>query len=125
MSKYHVLTCSDKDHEIRVAFHIPIPDVVNESNVSFRTALKQHLGTPGTQVPWLAASFAAEVTQIANGEIYEHVESVPVKATLSVAQKVALLDARYAYHANLSEPGSVINQIRQTLKYWGYNGNPA
>jgi hypothetical protein len=125
MSKYHVLLCSDKDHEIKVAFHIPIPATNNDSSVSFRTALKQYLGTPTSQVPWLAASYAEEVASIGNGEVYEHVESVPVTATISVAQKVAVLDARYAYHVNLSEPGSVINQIRQTLKYWGYNGNPA
>ena len=122
MSKYHVLSCSDKDHEIRVAFHIPIPNVNNDSSVNFRTALKQYLGTPTSQVPWLAAE---EITPITNGEIYEYVESVPVTATISVAAKVAVLDARYAFHVNLSEPESTISRLKQILKYWGYNGDPA
>ena len=116
MSNYHILQVSEKDHEITVAFHVPIPNTDNEIGVNARTALKQYKPVTESQVPWLADDFASELASIQNGEVYEHVTTIPVTATLSNAQKLAFIDSKYNDIKN-----AVLANLNIILKYWGYN----
>jgi hypothetical protein len=115
MSSYHVLTCSEKDHESTVAFHFAVPDSNNSAGVNWRTALKAYRPSPGSAVPNLEADFAVEYAAIQNGEVYEHVEAIPVTATWSNDDKIAALSAAYT-----SLSATTLARLAAILKYWGY-----
>jgi hypothetical protein len=116
MSNYHILSCTEKDHEIKVAFHIAIPDTNNAAGVSWRTALSQWRPSPESSVPWLEADYPDEYASMQTGEIFEHLETVPVNADLSNSAKLAIIDSKYtALSSEIKE------KLQKILKYWGYN----
>jgi hypothetical protein len=111
MSNYHVLDMTTKEHEVQVIFHIPIPDENNNANINLRTALTQYKSQKSSQVPWIGA---AELTDMENGLLYEHRETIMFDANLSLAQKRTIIDNRYTVLAT-----SIVSQIRSRLKFWG------
>ncbi len=110
MSNYHVLETSEKEHSSKVVFHITVPDENNGVGVNLRIALSQY-HIEGTEVPWLDQ---AEITQINNGEIYEHVQKVYYDAELTVSEKRSLIDNKYN-----SLVANIPDKIRAILRFWG------
>jgi hypothetical protein len=113
MSNYHALESTVKQHEVRVAFHIVVPDQDNSVGVNLRTAAKQYFAQT-SQVPWLQVSNETEYVAIQNGEIYERVETVEFDADLTVLQKRAILDDRYSALAT-----SIGIALPKILQWWG------
>jgi len=118
MSDYHILRASNNDQKIHAVFHIPIPDIDNQVNVSYRTALTQAEPFTESAVPWDLD--AAEVTKLTAGELYERVDVVnmDVDSNLTNAQKLAAVVAKYSDLVS-----RVQGQIQARLKYWGKEGN--
>ena len=110
MSNYHVLEVNDKQDRARVAFHISVPDESNAQSVALKDCIKQHL-SPVVDIPWL---IDPELTQIQNGEVYEHIETVEFDANLTALQKRGEIDARYTV-LNSNIP----NIIRNRYEFWG------
>jgi hypothetical protein len=113
MSNYHVLTTNAPDSEIRVAFHLAIPDTTNSAGVNYRTALLQSgmaSGTPDSAVPWLTT----EQADLDSGALYELVETVQVDGSLTKAAKRDIVDARYTALA-----AKVPGKIQAELDWWG------
>ena len=116
MSNYHILNSSEKDHEVNVVFHIPVPNENNAVGVNLRAALTQHKPFTESAVPWLAATNPDEVTSLTNGEIYEHSQLVEYDAKMTDVQKRSRIDEKYSALGVI-----VVNRIRSILKYWGLN----
>lgn len=114
MSNYHILESNEKDNQVRIVFHIPVPDENNIADVSLRTALSQWRLNPGSAVPWQQSGTEFEAIQ--NGEIYEYVISQRYKPDLTNAQKQTAIDNKYN---NLKT--KIANRLRKILKYWGIN----
>ena len=117
MSKFHVMQCSAKDHELTAAFHFPIANINNDVDYSLRTAIVEYL-SPETAVPWLEDP---EKAQIAAGEVLEIVKTFGVNANLSNNEKVAFLQGLWDHHNNLNNSDSYLLLLKNRLKYWGYN----
>ena len=112
MSNYHVKSITPNGRKASVVFHIPIPVENNGAGRALRDAVSEFKG--GTsQVPWIDP---AELTQLGNGELYEHSETVGFLAADSNAQKQAKIDARFTALST-----SVLDKARATLKFWGLN----
>lgn len=105
----------------KVAMHFPIPDVVNNVGVNYRTALVNSglasvsvldsgAGTEGT-------ISAAEEAQLAAGEVFEHIEDMFLDGPgMTDAIRVALLKTEYA-----KKDSEVLAELQQKLKFFGHN----
>ncbi|MCK5235668.1 MAG: hypothetical protein KAR06_01685 [Deltaproteobacteria bacterium] len=113
MSNYHVKTITPNGRKASVIFHIPIPVENNSAGVALRMAVSQYIGTFKSLVPWIDAG---EVTQLQNGELYEHSEIVGFLAADNNAQKQAKIDARYTALST-----TILDKVRTVLKFWGKN----
>lgn len=119
MSNYHLLRQDSKKDEVTVVFHVPISSQNNFAGVSLQTALKEMLeseteaGIIGSQCPFIQA---AELTQLQNGELYEHVEVVKFDANLSQAEKRNIIDSRFAELTAI-----VAARVANELDFWGYS----
>lgn len=115
MSNYHVLRMRSKEHEVRVVFHIAVPDETNSASVNLRTALSQYVGGANFEsvVPWLSAG---DLADIQNGLFYEKTEMVKFNANLTNAEKQTVIDNRYNALA-----ASIPDKIRSQLRFWGMN----
>jgi len=110
------MQCHEKDHKAFIAFHIPIPDEnTTVSNISLRTALISHLPSTVSAYPLIQG---AEQTQLDNGELYEHATWVEYDGNKTPVQKQAAMDDRYTALAS-----SILDKIRNELKYYGRNRN--
>ena len=116
MSSYHVLEGSKEKHEIRVVFHIPIPDINNAVGVNYRTILTKAEPFITSLVPYLATYFAAEVTALQAGSIYEYTEVISYCATFTDVQKLAVVTARYIALAI-----EIQTRLQNQYVYWGKN----
>lgn len=119
MANYHGMQIHPDRDEIRIAFHIPVPDEDNAAGVNLRTALKAWLesergGITTSEVPWLETSDPTEYTAVVAGEIYELVEWMEFDANASNSEKQAEMDA---YFEVLE--ASVPDKLREQLKFWG------
>ena len=112
---YHVMATSKDGRKAQVVFHIPIPIENNGAGLALRTAVSQFIGSFTSGVPWIAAG---EVTQLENGELFEHSETVPFLAADSNAQKQTKIDNRYN-----ALSASILNRVRTILKFWGKDRN--
>lgn len=113
MANFHILESDIKDHKVRVVFHIAIPNEQNMATVDLQIALSEYRPAPGSVLQGLAQ---AEIDQINTGQLYEHDEWIKYNGHLSNAQKLTTISNR---HTILS--GSIVDRVRQVLKYWGYN----
>ena len=121
MSNYHLLAMTSKEHKVRVAFHIVVPDEDNSAiptNVNLRTCVSQYLADREkvSEVPWLETDFATEYAQLQSGAVYEKVEVIEFDADFTLVQKRNVIDARYT---TLS--GNIPDVIRARFKFWGSN----
>lgn len=119
MSNYHILEMTSKEHKVKVAFHIVVPDEDNSATptaVNLQDAVGQYLTGTVTVVPWLETDFATEYAQIESGEVYEKVEIVEFDANLTNLEKRGIIDTRYTALA-----GSIPDIIRARFKFWGSN----
>lgn len=123
MAKIHVLAVSEMKHEVDLVYHVPVPAETNAAGLALSVAAKQYLGRSGaitSRVPDLAATNAAELTQIENGEVWEHATRMEFDAKLTNLQKAVLIDADYQAKAE-----SITARIRNVLSFWGMTRNPA
>lgn len=116
---YHILNSKEKDQSVRVAFHIPIPNTNNSVGVNYRIALKQFKPFTTSQVPWL---IGAEVIQLQDGELYEHVISVVYRVKASDVDKQTIIDAEYNRLRGGTDE-SILKKLQSQLKYWGKDRN--
>lgn len=112
---YHILDSSKKDHEVKVVFHIPVPDENNTAGISLQTALAQYKPFTESAAPEISA---IEQTQLENGALYEKTETVAYDGNMNNAQKQAIIDNRYTLLMS-----HIVKKIRTTLKYWGHSRN--
>jgi hypothetical protein len=115
MADYHILSGRPDGNQYRVVFHLPVPDTDNNVGVNYRMALVEWLGTEGlvSQVPFISAP---EQTQLDNGELYEHLWDYDTHDGISLSEKQAELDARFAAFST-----AVVNQLQTRLGFWGFN----
>ena len=120
MSNYHILTQAQDKKTVNVIFHIPIPDVVNAADKSYRLSLKEKLefesptGTIESSCPYITP---AELTQMQNGEIYEILRSKRFSSlSLTNAQKRNELDAEYNVLKTEAR-----DELQVELEWWGLN----
>lgn len=115
MSNIHVLERSDRG--VRVVMHVPIPNINNSVNVSYRTAiinsgrggttiLKDGDGTAGT-------ISSAEKTSIQSGALYE-VTTVLTPDAVPAGSVNAYLDSEYTRVVS-----EVQAALQQELRYFG------
>jgi hypothetical protein len=118
MSNYHLLTQAQDKKTINVIFHIPIPDVQNAAEKSYRLALKEmleHASETGTIESICPDITAAELTQIQNGEIYEISRSKRFSSlSLTNAQKRDELDVEF----NILKT-EARSELQIELEWWG------
>lgn len=113
MSNYHVKNISDDGRKANVVFHIPILAENNGVGVALRTALSQSINSSNfvSQVPWIQG---AELIQIQNGELYEHVEAVTFLAADTNTEKQTRINARYTVLTTF-----IVSKVQATLVFWG------
>ena len=117
MADIHVLD-SDASGQARVAFHYPVAAADNDAKCSVRDSLVKS-GAGGTTV--LAEGTGpgqintAEKAQIAAGEVYEHVVSVPI---LSGGTKPAEVQATLR-HFYVREKAAAMAGIERRLRFYG------
>jgi|GEM_PF-3267001 len=117
MADYHILESSLEQHEIRVSFHIAVPNEANGANVNLRAALKQYQPFTASAVPWIPDT-DVEITQLKAGELYEYTETVCYNGNFTLAQKRGVCDARYTQLVPLIQA-----RIRAILCFWGLDRN--
>lgn len=112
-SDYHVLSISPNGRSANVVFHIPIPDVNNSVSYSLRSALSERENGANfiSQVPWVLE--VQEQTDLENGVLFEHVESVKFLALDTNLQKQTKIDNRFTALSI-----TVVNKIQAILKFW-------
>ena len=111
MSNYHVLNAHETGKNVRVAFHISIPDENNAAGVNKRLALTQ--SDPFTESAY-AGTEQAELDQLTAGELYEYVDEVEFSADASNEQKLEAVAARYTALST-----TIPTRLGKVLKFWG------
>lgn len=116
MSDYHVMNQSIDQKTVQVAFHIPVPDAVNEAGVNYRLALVQQLTLDGAVIESAYPNTqGAEITLMEAGELLEVVRSVRFsRLGLTPAEKAVELDAEYA-----TVQASLLSDKQTELEWWG------
>ncbi len=116
MADYHILDCSHRKDEVRVAYHIPVPAETNMAEKTLASCLTETEGFTGASaVPGLEPTEAA---QIAGGEVCEHVFTVKFSANLTDNQK--RLEVEMVYSDLLAV---VQSRIREKFRFWGFSGS--
>lgn len=118
MSNYHVISGSPDGNTYQVVFHIPIPDILNDVGVSYRTALSQMLQLTPTTYPPSIVKFITptEQAQLDAGELYEYSEQFETNPGMTLIQKRDALDTRY------NELVSIVQaRLQNVLRYWGFS----
>ena len=117
MSDYHIMLQTWNKKELQVVFHISVPSLINNSGMTYRTAIKQNLEIKGPITSFYPNTSANELTQIQNGEIYEVVKYVSFsKHNLSTAEKASEIDEYFnKYKTDFLEKKKI------ELEWWGLN----
>jgi len=113
---YHILAADKYGNRYNVAFHVPVPDQVNEVNVNYRTAIVEWQGGAAiieSVVPFIEGS---ELTQLQAGELYEVQRVFHSNPNETLAQKRDRLDAIFA-----DARTEVQQNFQSVLGYWGYS----
>ena len=115
---YHVMEVRPDGRSATVVFHIPIPDENNSASYSLRSAVSDREGGASfvSILPWALA--AQEQTDLENGVLFEHVESVSFLADDTNLQKQTKIDNRFTVLST-----SVVNKIQAILKFWHLERN--
>ena len=118
MADIYILDMGDKRDSIRCAFHIPVPATNNFAGISYRTALVQYQEDTTSAVPDLATSDPVAAAGLADGSIYEHVETVTFSATDTNTAKWNAIKAAYT-----ARKAAILTAIQNRLEFWGFSGN--
>ena len=113
MSNYHVLKQTDLKHEVRVVFHFPVPAGTNEAGKNFSDCVKEDLAPEDSAVPNLVTDNPTEHGQILNGEVLEVQKTVEFNATLTVAQKRAVIEQEW------TDTQALLKKENE-YQWWGY-----
>lgn len=116
MADYHILDNRPDGNELRVVFHLPVPDADNDGGLNYRTALVQYLGDEQTSILSATLLGAGEQDLLNTGALYEHVWRQATNPNLTLTQKRDALDAQYTQFAS-----AVITQLQARLQFWGYS----
>ena len=122
MSDIHVQRAGR--NEIRLLYHIPVPEAQNEAGVSYRTAIVKSGAGGATALPdagdgdnpegWEIG--AAEKAAILDGSLYEHGASVKITPAQYASQAALLAAVRADYAASKT----IIRQrLQRGLRFWG------
>ena len=117
---YHVLTISPDGRSVLVVFHIAIPDENNGAGTKLRVAMTKDTGEFISAIPDLDTDNPTEFGKLQSGELYEHSESVPLKAADTGTEKKARADARFA---ELSV--SIVEDKRRKYALYGFKRDVA
>jgi len=122
MSNYHVLTQALNKKTVNVIYHIPIPDINNETGKSYRTALKEwleHNSESGIITSTCPDISSAELTQLQNGELYEIQQSKQFSSLeLTNTQKRNELDTTYTVVKTEAQ-----GKLQILLEWWIFSHN--
>ncbi len=113
MADYHILEVGLAGDQARIVFHISVPNENNSAGVNLRTALRQFRSL-STKVPFIDQN---EKDLIADGEIFELVESVTFDPELTNAQKNQIIKDRAIVLLQ-----TFPDKIRSILEFWGFDG---
>jgi hypothetical protein len=106
---------TNKKHRVKVVFHIPIPSESNGVGADLQTCIKQHENKSGSIVPWLSVNNPTENSDIIDGKVYEHMETVDfANAKSDSTVKRSQLDGMWTSLNIL-----VVNKIRNIFEWWG------
>ena len=116
MANYHILSGKPDGNQLRVVFHLPVPDTNNAVGVGYQAALLMHLG--GAQDSIVPASLlgANEQASLTSGALYEHVWQFGTQPETTLLEKRDILDARYTAFAS-----GIIAALQARLEFYGYN----
>ena len=124
MAHIHVLERYPATGAVRVALHIPIPDVQNPRGIAYRTAIVRS-GKGGTSVlavgaipdtPGPGEIAQSELTSIEAGALVECVETLRLETGGETnAELLATLDAHYTMRV-----AQVQQQLHAELKHYGF-----
>lgn len=117
MSHYHVLKGDQDGRNYTIVFHITVP---NENNVvgtvNLRTALTEDPAhTSASVVPHIGST---ETTALADGSLYEHVETYGTHENHGTAADRNVLDNRYTALST-----AIPNRLRKIYAYWRFDRN--
>lgn len=110
MADKHVLTGGTDGYSVRVAFHIPIPDVTNEAGLSYRSLIADNEDT-ASEVHDISQT---EQDALNDGSLWEAVVAFNLNMGHSTADNKALLDALYTETVD-----SVQAEFQNKYKYYG------
>ena len=116
MSDYHILAGRPDGNQLRVVFHLPVPDESNAVGVNYRVALAMHKGSQQPSIVPASLLGADEQTALDDGVLYELVWAFDTNPEMTLLDKRDALDAKYADLAS-----SVISQLQTRLGYYGYS----
>lgn len=68
MPEIFILSGDSRGQSYQIVFHVPVPDISNNANTSYRTLISQHENTLSI-IPNLPAAIQTKLT---NGELYEY-----------------------------------------------------
>jgi len=115
MSDYHILDNRPDGNQLRVVFHLPVPNENNAVGLNKRTALIEYLGGPQVSVLPESRLGAGEADALAAGELYELVWQYDTNPGETLLNKRDALDAKFTSFSN-----GVIAQLEVRLDFWGY-----
>lgn len=116
MANYHILNGKSDGNQLRVVFHLSMPDTNNAVGVGYQAALLMHLG--GVQDSVVPASLlgANEQNDLTSGALYEHVWQFSTQPEMTLLEKQDIMDARYTAFAS-----GVIAALQARLEFYGYS----
>jgi len=97
-------------------FHVPVPDLVNEVGVNYRTAIVEWQGGAAAIVSNVPFIEGPELTQLQAGELFEVRRTFHSNPDETLAQKRAKLDVMFA-----DVQAEEQQNFQDILGYWGYN----
>ena len=116
MADYHILASDTYGNRYQVVFHIPVPDLTNHIDVSYRSAMIEWRGGASeiaSQVPFISG---AELTRMQAGELYEVSRSFNSNPGETLIQKQNKLDVMFN-----EIKAEVQSDFQDILGYWGYS----
>lgn len=116
MANYHILSSRADGNQLRVVFHLPVPDTNNAVGVNYRAALIMWLGGAQNSALPVALLGAGEQTDLTSGALYEHDWRFNTYPGMTLLEKRDVLDARYTTFA-----AAVIAGLQAQLEYYGYD----
>ena len=117
MANYHILNGRADGNQLRVVFHLPVPDTINAVETGYRAALLAYLGSGSIQsaVPDFLLG-VGEQDALDAGQLYEHVWMYNTRPGATLSQKRDELDAKFTQLSSV-----IIAQLQPRLEFYGYS----